>query len=150
MLDTFSTLFLPPQKRGCELCQPLSIVLLFSWSSNMLSSSFLFRATSRHPECAGFHQCSQTGETEASPLAALESQDIGCMIQSSLSLPQRSQELGVCSRLHSTVLGRETMARDCYKFSYGLQCNWFHTCLGCRSLLTGFWISQSGNWSIYC
>lgn len=43
----------------------------------------------------------------------------------------------------------ERLASECQKFSYQLWCDWFCAPLGCRSLLTEFWISHNGNWSIY-
>lgn len=45
--------------------------------------------------------------------------------------------------------GGQTAVRACHKSSCGLQASWFRTHLEGRSLLTAFWISHNGNWSLY-
>lgn len=67
-----------------------------------------------------------------------------------ISFQRRIRELGVFSQLDNAVLKGEIMVRKCLSFSYQFCCGWFHAHLGCRSLLTGFWISPKGNLSLQC
>lgn len=106
------------------------------WSSSMSPSSVLFSVAPRHLEFA-----------RSSPLGSLTPKNRMLDVWSSLLFPSpwRSQELYFSSKLHGAVLGEGTMARGCPKFSFWLWCSWFCTHLECRSLLTGFWISNREN-----
>ena len=95
------------------------------------SSSMPFSSTtSRHLDCAGSHKCSKIGETETSPLGRpLKVRTLKVMSSVFFHFPWKIQELGVCSRSQSTVAGKETIARDSHKFSYGCHSDWLHTCI---------------------
>lgn len=51
-----------------ELCQFLFAILQVLWCCHKLLSSFLFSAVPRHPKYAVPHQCSESSETETTPL----------------------------------------------------------------------------------
>lgn len=111
---------------------------------------FPFSAASGHQSYAGSHTFSKTVETEISALSSPpKSQNIGCQ-SGLLSFPREKPGVEFCSQPRDTMPGVGILMRRCHEFSYWLWCTWFHACLGCRSLLTDFWISHKENWSLYC
>lgn len=67
-----------------------------------------------------------------------------------LFLFHKNLRVGIFFFIALDSVGGEGMENGCHTFFYGLWRSWFHTHLGYRSLITDFWISHKGNWSMYC
>lgn len=127
----------------CKLGFVGSSLLILGWAGQRDYGEWVC-ASSKHCPCSQWnpiyhpsYQCLDSGKTETSTSGSLlKSLNIG-------------QMLGVSYQWCSAVLGGGTMASKCHKSSYWLHCCLFYVCLGYRSLLTGFWISHKGNWSMY-
>lgn len=141
-VDTFSTLLFPPGGRDCQAVLA-SVCCAASSGAGTRHPALLFSVVHRYGEYVGFHLCSEIGKTEASssgslPMPPKEVTTLEMWSSLFFSSPRKSWELGVSSQSCSTVPERETLVRLHHKLSYSLQCGWFHTCEGCRSLWTVF------------
>lgn len=92
------------------------------------------------------HHHSEAGKIEASPSGSSQKRwDIGCVVPLFPSV-WKSCLLRVSSCSSAAVLGLGITVRRCLQFSYWCPRGWFHTCWGCRSISTKFWISHKGSY----
>lgn len=93
------------------------------------------------PRCSGKKLVPQAAPTP--------SQNVVCKVQSSLSIHRGNLGAGSFFSNYVVLCQEEGL---CWKgdrnFPAGFDA-WFSAHLGCRSLLTGFWISHEGNWYVY-
>lgn len=140
MLDAWSNIFSPQRAAGS--CCFLLICDLRGRMVGVIHVISNYRFYSLSPL--------DSGKTEICLFdTVLQSQNIVCMSSLLSFFPQETESWD--SLLHCSIsAGGEGMENRCHTFLYGLQRSWFHTHLGCRSLLTDFWISPKGNWSMCC
>lgn len=116
--------------------------------------------SSHHCLCSQWHaiwtfycQNLDSGKKECSPLGRYPppihqtSKPWTCVSAFSFS-PRRDAGSGSFHWLLQLRCGEGLRWVNTVDFPAGLMC-WFHPCLWCRSLLTGFWVSHKRTWSMY-
>lgn len=134
----FRTLLFSSEGKATELYWPLSTILQVLWRSSTPPNSSLFSAAHWHRKYAGSHQHSETGESEATPSGSPFW--IVRMLETPSSPFFSTKKLGAESCLSITWHCNGGTGGSMWEIVPW--CVWLCTCLACRSLLTGFWISH--------